>query len=256
MGFTALYAKIDGVEVGTSEALVAHSAERLRPIVEELGAPVDVAPWVAGPGTGGPACPCGTTPRGDGTAKAVVATDDAAAGGGAGAELTVALGVAAGATTTGVSEADPAAAARSPLARRSPAAPTPASWRTAAAIPTVRPAAPRLGTPATSETGPLDTGCAVVPPEGSADEGTDAPVPRARWDARTTGCVGGKSSGGGPALIRSSLCSVGATATRMGGAIGCEAACARGRVDVMAASSSLKNAASGSRDMRSAKVAR
>ena len=35
---TALYAKIGGVEVGTSEALVAHSAAQLRPIVEELGA--------------------------------------------------------------------------------------------------------------------------------------------------------------------------------------------------------------------------
>ena len=38
VSLTALYAKIDGVEVGTSEALVAHSAAQLRPIVEELGA--------------------------------------------------------------------------------------------------------------------------------------------------------------------------------------------------------------------------
>jgi hypothetical protein len=46
VSLTALYAKIDGVEVGTSEALVAHSAERLRPIVEELGAPDE--PWLEG----------------------------------------------------------------------------------------------------------------------------------------------------------------------------------------------------------------
>jgi hypothetical protein len=41
-----VYAKLDGVEVGTSEALVAHSAEQLRPIVEELGAPNE--PWLEG----------------------------------------------------------------------------------------------------------------------------------------------------------------------------------------------------------------
>jgi Transposase DDE domain len=46
VSLTALYAKIDGVEVGTSEALVAHSAEQLRPIVEELGAPNE--PWLKG----------------------------------------------------------------------------------------------------------------------------------------------------------------------------------------------------------------
>ena len=38
VSLTALYAKIDGVEVGTSEALVAHSAAQLLPIIDELGA--------------------------------------------------------------------------------------------------------------------------------------------------------------------------------------------------------------------------
>ena len=46
VSLTALYAKIDGVEVGTSEALVAHSAEQLRPIVDALGAPKE--PWLKG----------------------------------------------------------------------------------------------------------------------------------------------------------------------------------------------------------------
>jgi hypothetical protein len=46
VSLTALYAKIDGVEVGTSEALVAHSAAQLRPIAEELGAPNE--PWLEG----------------------------------------------------------------------------------------------------------------------------------------------------------------------------------------------------------------
>lgn len=46
VSLTALYAKIDGVEVGTSEALVAYSAEQLRPIMEELGAPNE--PWLKG----------------------------------------------------------------------------------------------------------------------------------------------------------------------------------------------------------------
>jgi hypothetical protein len=34
---TALYAKLNGVEVGTSEALVADSAQRLRPVIDALG---------------------------------------------------------------------------------------------------------------------------------------------------------------------------------------------------------------------------
>jgi len=46
VSLTALYAKIDGVEVGTSEALVAYSAAQLRPIMEELGAPNE--PWLKG----------------------------------------------------------------------------------------------------------------------------------------------------------------------------------------------------------------
>lgn len=46
VSLTALYAKIDGVEVGTSEALVAHSAAQLRPIADELGAPNE--PWLKG----------------------------------------------------------------------------------------------------------------------------------------------------------------------------------------------------------------
>jgi hypothetical protein len=36
---TALYAKLNGVEVGSSEALVGHSAEQLRPVIEALGVP-------------------------------------------------------------------------------------------------------------------------------------------------------------------------------------------------------------------------
>lgn len=36
---TALYAKLNGVEVGTSEGLVAHSSERLGPVIEALGVP-------------------------------------------------------------------------------------------------------------------------------------------------------------------------------------------------------------------------
>ena len=36
---TALYAKLNGVEVGTSEALVAHSAQQLRAVMEALGTP-------------------------------------------------------------------------------------------------------------------------------------------------------------------------------------------------------------------------
>ena len=46
VSLTALYAKIDGVEVGTSEALVAHSAAQLRSIVDELGTPKE--PWLDG----------------------------------------------------------------------------------------------------------------------------------------------------------------------------------------------------------------
>jgi hypothetical protein len=36
---TALYGKLNGVEIGTSQALVAQSAERLRPVVDALGTP-------------------------------------------------------------------------------------------------------------------------------------------------------------------------------------------------------------------------
>jgi hypothetical protein len=43
---SALYAKLNGVEVNTSQALVAYSAERLRPVIEELGG--QSAPWLAG----------------------------------------------------------------------------------------------------------------------------------------------------------------------------------------------------------------
>jgi hypothetical protein len=43
---SALYGKLDGVEVGTSQSLVAYSAERLRPVVEALGTPH--APWLPG----------------------------------------------------------------------------------------------------------------------------------------------------------------------------------------------------------------
>lgn len=39
VSLTALYAKLDALEVGTSEALVAHSAGQLRPIIDELGTP-------------------------------------------------------------------------------------------------------------------------------------------------------------------------------------------------------------------------
>jgi hypothetical protein len=43
---TALYAKLNGVEIGTSEALVTYAAERLRPVVDALGAPD--SPWLRG----------------------------------------------------------------------------------------------------------------------------------------------------------------------------------------------------------------
>jgi len=43
---TALYAKLNRLEVGTSEALVAASAERLRPVIDALGGPRD--PWLPG----------------------------------------------------------------------------------------------------------------------------------------------------------------------------------------------------------------
>lgn len=46
VSLTALYAKMDGVEVSTSEALVAHSASQLLPILDELGAPNE--PWLVG----------------------------------------------------------------------------------------------------------------------------------------------------------------------------------------------------------------
>jgi hypothetical protein len=46
VSLTALYAKIDGVEVGTSEALVAESAAQLLAVVRELGAPNE--PWLQG----------------------------------------------------------------------------------------------------------------------------------------------------------------------------------------------------------------
>lgn len=46
VSLTALYAKIDGVEVGTSEALVAHSAAQLRLVADELGATNE--PWLEG----------------------------------------------------------------------------------------------------------------------------------------------------------------------------------------------------------------
>jgi IS4 transposase len=43
---TALYAKLNGLEVGTSQALVADSAERLRPVMDALGTPS--SPWLPG----------------------------------------------------------------------------------------------------------------------------------------------------------------------------------------------------------------
>jgi hypothetical protein len=46
VSLTALYAKLNGVEVGTSEALVSHSAERLRPVIEALGMPTER--WLRG----------------------------------------------------------------------------------------------------------------------------------------------------------------------------------------------------------------
>lgn len=46
VSLTALYAKLDGIEIGTSEALVAHSSAQLRPVVDELGAPSE--PWLPG----------------------------------------------------------------------------------------------------------------------------------------------------------------------------------------------------------------
>ena len=42
---TALYAKLNGVEVGTCQALVADSAQRLRPVIEALGMPTA---WLPG----------------------------------------------------------------------------------------------------------------------------------------------------------------------------------------------------------------
>ena len=46
VSLSALYAKLNGVEVGTSEALVADCAERLRPVLCALGAPT--TPWLPG----------------------------------------------------------------------------------------------------------------------------------------------------------------------------------------------------------------
>ena len=46
VSLTALYAKIDGMEVGMSEALVAHSTAQLRPIVDELGGACEA--WLPG----------------------------------------------------------------------------------------------------------------------------------------------------------------------------------------------------------------
>lgn len=46
VSLSALYGKLDGVEMGTSESLVAYSAERLRPVIEELG--TGEAPWLRG----------------------------------------------------------------------------------------------------------------------------------------------------------------------------------------------------------------
>jgi hypothetical protein len=43
---TALYAKLNGVEVGVSEALIADSAERLRAVIDEVGMPD--TPWLRG----------------------------------------------------------------------------------------------------------------------------------------------------------------------------------------------------------------
>lgn len=43
---TALYAKLNGLEVGMSEALVAHSADRLRPVIEALE--TRRTPWLRG----------------------------------------------------------------------------------------------------------------------------------------------------------------------------------------------------------------
>jgi hypothetical protein len=42
---TALYEKLAGIETGTTEALVAHSAARLRPVIAALGTP---EPWLEG----------------------------------------------------------------------------------------------------------------------------------------------------------------------------------------------------------------
>jgi hypothetical protein len=46
VSLAALYEKIDGVEVSTSEALVAHSGARLGEVIAELGVPSE--PWLAG----------------------------------------------------------------------------------------------------------------------------------------------------------------------------------------------------------------
>jgi hypothetical protein len=45
VSLTAVYDKLGGVEMGTTEALVVHSADRLRPVIEALGA---VDPWLPG----------------------------------------------------------------------------------------------------------------------------------------------------------------------------------------------------------------
>jgi len=45
VSLTAVYDKLGGVETSTTEALVAHSAERLRPVLEAIGA---AEPWLPG----------------------------------------------------------------------------------------------------------------------------------------------------------------------------------------------------------------
>jgi hypothetical protein len=42
---TAVYDKLGGIEIATTEALVAHSAAQLRPVLEKFGA---IEPWVPG----------------------------------------------------------------------------------------------------------------------------------------------------------------------------------------------------------------
>lgn len=46
VSLTAVYAKLGNIEVGTCEALVAHSAATLAPIIDELGGPPE--PWLPG----------------------------------------------------------------------------------------------------------------------------------------------------------------------------------------------------------------